>query len=147
MALIANLEKGTNMNAKVTWTGEGMAFEGVAEKGISAMLGGKEEPYPAPMEMLLMALGGCTGMDCIMVLTKKKQDVKTFEIRFKTERAETFPQKYTKIEMEYAFTGHNLDRSQVEKAVDLSSNKYCSVKGSLDPAIQFITTITIEEAE
>lgn len=133
------------MKATVTWKGEGMAFEGKAEKGYSVLMGSKDEPGPSPMEMLLMGLGGCTGMDCILVLLKKKQDVHTFEIQFNTERAESYPQKYTKIEMEYIFTGHDLDQTQVGKAVDLSSNKYCSVKASLDPAIEFVTNITINQ--
>ncbi|NSW51785.1 MAG: OsmC family protein [Anaerolineae bacterium] len=131
------------MNAKVTWKGSGMAFEGTGKKGYSITMGGKEEPGSSPMETLLMALGGCTGMDCILVLSKKKQDVRAFEIQFKAEQAESYPQRYTKIEMEYIFTGYNLDQAQVEKAVDLSANKYCSVKGSLDPSIQFDTKVTI----
>lgn len=133
------------MQAKVTWKGEGMAFEGVGPKGFSVLMGGKQESGPSPMEMLIMGLGGCTGMDCILVLTKKKQDVRAFEIRFNTESAESYPQRYTKIEMEYVFTGHELDQAQVEKAVDLSANKYCSVKGSLDPAIEFVTKVTIHQ--
>ena len=99
------------------------------------------------MEMLLLGLGGCTGMDCIMVMLKKRQDVRTFRIEIHAERTQTYPQKYTKIDMEYIFEGHNLDRPKVEKAVDISSNKYCSVKASLDPAIEFTTTITIKNID
>ncbi|MBN2047420.1 MAG: OsmC family protein [Anaerolineaceae bacterium] len=135
------------MDAKVVWQGQGMAFEGVSNKGQPVMMGGKEEPGPSPMEMLLMGLGGCTGMDCILVLQKKKEDVRGFEIVIHTERADSFPQKFTKIEMEYIFTGKNLDADKVERAVDLSSNKYCSVKGSLDPAIEFTSKITINEID
>jgi putative redox protein len=134
------------MDAKVTWNGEGMSFTGVSEKAFPVKMGGKEEPEPSPMEMVLMGLGGCTGMDCISVLLKKREKVKEFEIKIRTERADSYPQKFTRIEMEYIFKGEELDRGKVEKAVDLSANKYCSVKGSLDPAIEFVTKITIIEA-
>lgn len=135
------------MDAKVTWKGSGMEFTGVADKGFHIDMGSKEEQGPTPTEMLLMGLGGCTAMDCILVLTKKKEDVTGFEIKLHGERAETYPQKFVKIEMEYIFTGHNLDPQKVQRAVDLSSNKYCSVKGSLDPAIEFDVKVTINEAE
>ena len=135
------------MDAKVTWKGTGMEFTGIADKGFSVDMGSKGEDGPTPTEMLLMGLGGCTGMDCILVLTKKKQQVTGFEIKIHGEKAETYPQKFVKIEMEYIFTGHGLDPKKVERAVDLSSNKYCSVKGSLDPAIEFVVTTTVREAE
>ena len=134
------------MDAKVSWNGVGMSFTGVSEKEFPVKMGGKEEIEPSPMEMVLMGLGGCTGMDCMSVLLKKREKVNGFEIAIRAERAETFPQKFTRIEMEYIFRGENLDPDKVEKAVDLSANKYCSVKGSLDPAIEFITKITILEA-
>lgn len=135
------------METTVKWNGTGMSFEGLSVKGYSVGMGGKEEKEPSPMELLLIALGGCTGMDCMLVMSKKKMDVRAFQIKFHTERAETFPQKYTKIEMEYIFEGVNLDPVRVQKAVDLSANKYCSVKGSLDPAIEFVTTVTIHDLE
>ena len=134
------------MDAKVTWNGEGMSFTGVSEKEFPVKMGGKEEAEPSPMEMVLMGLGGCTGMDCMSVLLKKREKVKEFQIVMRTERADSYPQKFTRIEMEYIFKGEELDRDKVEKAVDLSANKYCSVKGSLDPAIEFVTKITIIEA-
>lgn len=133
------------MNAKVSWNGEGMSFTGISEKEFPVRMGGKEESEPSPMEMVLMGLGGCTAMDCISVLLKKREKVSEFEIRIQTERAETHPQKFTRIEMEYIFKGEALDRNKVERAVDLSANKYCSVKASLDPAIEFITKITVLE--
>ncbi len=134
------------MDAKVTWNGEGMSFTGISEKEFPVKMGGKEESEPSPMEMVLMGLGGCTGMDCMSVLLKKREKVKEFEIAIRTERADSYPQKFTRIEMEYIFKGEELDRDKVEKAVDLSANKYCSVKASLDPAIEFVTRITIIEA-
>jgi putative redox protein len=133
------------MDAKVTWNGEGMSFTGKSTKEVPVTMGGKEESEPSPMEMLLMGLGGCTGMDCMSVLLKKREKVKEFEIKIRAERADSYPQKFTRIEMEYIFKGEQLDLNKVERAVDLSANKYCSVKGSLDPAIEFITKITIIE--
>ena len=135
------------MEAVIKWNGEGMSFEGVGTRDYPITMGAGAATGPSPMETLLLALGGCTGMDCIMVMLKKRQDVRSFRIEINAEQAKTFPQKYTKIEMEYIFEGHNLDRIKVEKAVDISSNKYCSVKASLDPAIEFVTTITINEID
>ena len=133
------------MDATVTWKGSGLEFSGIADKGFRVNMGSAGEEGPTPTEMLLMGLGGCTGMDCMVVLSKKKEPVTGFEIKIHGEKAETFPQKFIKIEMEYIFTGHGLDPKKVERAVDLSSNKYCSVKGSLDPAIEFTVKTTIKE--
>lgn len=135
------------MDAVIKWNGEGMSFEGVGPRDYPVTMGAGEKKGASPIELLLLSLGGCTGMDCIMVMLKKRQDVRSFRIEIHAERVATYPQKYTKIEMEYIFEGHDLDRLKVEKAVDISSNKYCSVKASLDPAIEFITTITINEID
>ena len=85
-----------------------------------------------PMEMLLVAIGGCSGMDVTSVLKKKKLDVHDIDIKVHGEKAEDFPQKYTAIQLAFIVTGTNLPDEAVRKAIDLSMNKYCSVKATLE---------------
>lgn len=134
------------MDARVKWQGEGIKFEGISGRNVSLVLGGKDDAGFSPMELVLLGLGGCTGMDCMVVMQKKRAEVHSFEIQIHAERAETHPQKYIRIEMEYIFIGNQLDQAQAERAVDLSANKYCSVKASLDPSIEFVTKVTVKQA-
>jgi putative redox protein len=84
------------------------------------------------MELLLVAVGGCSGMDVASVLKKKRLDVRDIEVAVSGEQAEEHPQKYTSIRLEFLVTGSNLPDAAVKKAVDLSMEKYCSVKATLE---------------
>lgn len=82
-----------------------------------------------PMEMVLMALGGCSGIDVLSILKKMRVKVNDFQIKIKAERAQEHPRVFTRVHMEYCFSGENLKPSDVERAIQLSLNKYCSVAG------------------
>jgi putative redox protein len=116
--------------AVVKWA-EGFKFSGTFDSGHSVILdasvqaGGKNEG-PQPIELLLVALGTCSGMDVISILQRQRLDVRAFEINVSGVRREAYPRYYTAIQIDYVVTGRNLDRLKVERAVKLSE-KYCSV--------------------
>jgi putative redox protein len=88
-----------------------------------------------PKELLLLSLGGCTGSDVASILSKKKMKLDNFEINISAEMAETHPQVYTKIHLEYVFYGKNLQHKDVERAIELSLSTYCSVTAMLQKAM------------
>ena len=138
------------MEAKVTWN-SGLSFNGIAESGfpipmdVSVEKGGTGQGT-SPMELVLVGLGGCTGMDVISILQKKRQEVTRFEILLHGERASEHPKVFTEITVEYVVTGHNLEREAVERAVELSEGKYCSVNGMLKQSVKVHTKVTVHEA-
>lgn len=88
-----------------------------------------------PKELLLLALGGCTGSDVASILAKKKVKLNNFEMNITAETAETHPQVYTKIHIEYVFYGKDIQPKDVERAIELSQNTYCSVTAMLQKAM------------
>ncbi len=96
-----------------------------------------------PLELLLIALGGCTGMDIVPLFKKMRQDVTAVELNISAERAEVHPRVYTGIDIEYVVSGRNLDEEKVRRAVDLSQEKYCSVSAMLKKACPVRYTVRI----
>ena len=139
------------MEARVNWK-EGLAFDGLGgSSGLTMPLdtsvesGGSNSGF-RPMELLLVGLAGCTGMVVISILQKKKQDVTDFEVRVHGDRAEDHPKIFTHILIDFIVTGNNVDRAAVDRAVELSSTKYCSAQAMLGKAANIETRITIKEA-
>lgn len=123
-------------NAKVTYV-QGLQFVGEASSGHAIVMDGDpgvggHNTGLRPMELLLVGLGGCSGMDIISILKKKKQDITGLEINVKGEKAEKYPKKFTEIDLEFVVRGRNISEDAVKRAVDLSMNKYCSVKATLE---------------
>lgn len=87
---------------------------------------GGENKGPRPMELLLMGLGGCTAIDVTMILEKAKQDLKSCRIEVTGERAETEPKVFTDIHVHFIIEGSNINPKRVQKAINLSAEKYCS---------------------
>ncbi len=137
-------------DAKVVWK-EGLAFEGIGGSGFTVSLDTLAEEGGgtgfSPMEVLLVSLAGCTAMDVISILKKKRQDVTSFEVRAHGLRADDHPKIYTDITLEYVVRGHGVDPKAIERAIELSETKYCSVAGMLKKAANITTTFRIEEAE
>lgn len=96
---------------------------------------GGDDSAASPMEMLLAGLGGCTGIDVVMILRKMKAEIEDFNIDIEAERAEEHPKRYKKIHLKYYIKGKNLEDKKVQKAIDLSENKYCSASASLNAEI------------
>lgn len=138
------------MDAKVIWS-HGLSFTGTATSGFEVPLGVKKEQGGdgdgfSPMELLLVGLAGCTGMDAISIMQKKKQDVTGFEVRAHAERSTEHPRVFTHITLEYVFTGHNLERAAAERAVELSATRYCSAQAMLGKVVPIESKITLVEA-
>ncbi|NPV85610.1 MAG: osmotically inducible protein OsmC [Anaerolineae bacterium] len=137
------------MEAKVTWK-RGLSFTGSAESGFSVPLdaatehGGNNEGF-RPMEILLVGLAGCTAMDVISILQKKRQEVTSFEVLVHAERAEEHPRVFTHIVIEYVVGGKQISQEAVERAVELSENRYCPAQAMLSKAVQIDHKISIIE--
>lgn len=137
------------MDAIATWK-HGLSFTGKADSGFEVPLGvpveqGGADDGPRPMELLLMGLCGCTGMDAISIMQKKRQDVTGFEVRAHAERAAEHPRVFTRIVLEYIFTGRNLERAAAERAVELSATRYCPAQAMLGKAVPIEMVITLVE--
>ncbi len=140
------------MNAKVTWQKK-MSFVGKAEgSGFSlpidtkAEQGGDDSGF-RPMELILLGLAGCTAMDVISILEKKRQKVTNYEVLVNGERSETHPKVFTHILVEYVVTGENVDPAAVSRSVELSETKYCSAYGMLSKEVNIEHKITVLQQE
>jgi putative redox protein len=138
------------MNSKVVWKG-GMAFTGTADSGYlipldaNKAVGGQDLGF-RPLQLFAIGLVGCTGMDVISILQKKRQDVTGFEVSAEVERAEEHPKVFTKILLQYTVTGNNIDQGAVERAVELSETRYCPAQAMLAESVAISHEIKIQEA-
>ncbi|GIV70968.1 OsmC family protein [Caldilinea sp.] len=126
------------MQAKVTWRGD-MEFEGTADSGHTLTLDAAPEVGGAnkgfrPMELMALSLAGCTAMDVISILRKKRQEVAGFEVQVHAERAKEHPHVFTDIQVTYVVRGRNIDPAAVERAIQLSEEKYCPAQAMLRKA-------------
>lgn len=123
------------MQAKVNWQ-KGMTFEGTADSGFSIQMDAKKEVGGEgkgfiPMELMALSLAGCTAMDVISILKKKRQDVTDFEVRVDADRAEEHPKVFTRARIDYLVTGHNVDEKAVLRAIQLTAERYCPAQAML----------------
>jgi putative redox protein len=134
-------EKLTEISAQ--WKG-GLGFEAVNAQGIPVRMDPPaDHAYLTPMELVLEALAGCTGMDVADILRKKRQAVEGMEIRVRGTRAEDHPRVYTAIDLEYIVQGKEVSAEAVARAIELSMTKYCSVSGMLSPKVPIRTSFRI----
>lgn len=120
------------------WTGEGLAFEGGREGGVQIGVDSSGEIGPAPMELLLLSVAGCMAIDVVMILEKSRVRLDDLQMHAVGRRAETAPKRYLAIDLEYVISGPaDADAEKVQRAIDLSKDKYCSVLHTLDPDIDF----------
>lgn len=123
------------MKAKVRWI-EGLSFVGRTETNHSVPMDTSPEhggmnSAATPMEMVLLALGGCTGMDVISILEKKKIKLDDYWVELEAERAGTPPRTFSSVRVRHVFVGKDIPEWAVKRAVDLSAEKYCSVGAML----------------
>lgn len=140
------------MESKVVWKG-GMAFTGSVDSSgylipldSSKAVGGRELGF-RPLQLFAVGLVGCTGMDVISILQKKRVEITDFEVSAKIVRSEEHPKVFTKIQLVYKVTGKNIERKDVERAVELSENKYCPAHAMLKETVEISHKIVIEETE
>jgi len=119
------------MKARVKWL-DNMSFVGESGSGHSVVMDGAPDSggrnlAARPMEMVLLGMGGCTAFDVVAILKKARQPIDDCIVELSAERAEDIPRIFTKIHVQYIVKGRGLSEKQVEKAVNLTAEKYCSV--------------------
>ncbi|MBC7752396.1 MAG: OsmC family protein [Candidatus Saccharibacteria bacterium] len=123
------------MQASVKWVG-GVAFEATSESGHQVLMDGSpayggENRGARPMELILLGLGGCAAFDIVTILKKARQDVTDVRCELQAERADDIPAVFTKIHLHFIVTGRGVKEKQVDKAIHLSADKYCSANRML----------------
>jgi len=98
-----------------------------------------------PMELVLLALGSCTGCDVVSILQKKKVQLEHFEIVITAQRSETHPKMFINIHLEFVFVGSGLNPTHLERAIALSQQKYCPVSAMLSAKVKITTSYRIVE--
>lgn len=118
---------------QVTWSGDHV-FEGVRSSGGPAItMDSSGKQGPSPVDTLLCALAGCTGVDVVDILTKRRTPMSALSVDVVGERFAGTPGRLTKIELVYHIIGAGVERVHAERAIELAVTKYCSVRDSLDP--------------
>ena len=128
---------------------EGLKLKGKNEKGYEIIMDTRKEvggfdSAPTPMETVLMALGGCTAMDVISILSKMRVEYDYFGIEIEGKRRQEHPKVFEEIKLKYIFKGENLDISKLQKAIELSLSKYCSVSNMLNKTAEISYNIEIK---
>jgi len=137
------------MLVDVKWEG-GMRFLGTTEEGDSLTMdadreGGGEGSGFRPVKLVLVGLGGCTGMDIVWILKRQRQEVTGLEMNVTGTRRKKDPRYYEHIRIEYVLRGRKLRESAVKRAIELSEQRYCSVRGILRPEVKVTTSYRIEQ--
>ena len=118
------------------WSGDGLGFDATTLSGRTVPMdsnpdhGGREHG-PRPMELLLVGLAGCTGIDVLSILGKMRQEVTSYEVRVRDRRAEEHPKRFVEIVVEHVVRGPALNEAAVARAVQLSAEKYCPAAAAL----------------
>ena len=140
------------MECKINWlAGSGMAF--MAETGTGHILNmdgapeaGGRNLAPRPMELMLAGAGGCTAFDVVLILQRSRQNISACEVSLQAERAETDPKVFTKINLHFTLKGKDLDPSKVERAINLSHDKYCSATAMLANTAEITHTFEVVQS-
>jgi putative redox protein len=125
------------------WQG-GNGFIGRNAKGGAVQMGiVNEMPGVSPMEIVLVGLAGCTGLDIVDILAKKREKLKALKIKVRGNRATDYPMVYKEIEVTYLLWGDGISPKSVERAIELSEKKYCSVSNMLCSVAKITSTFQI----
>lgn len=138
------------MDAKVTWK-NGMTFTGSADTGFEVPLGAHPDVGGAndgfrPLELMAVSLAGCTAMDVISIVRKKKQEVAAFEVKVHADQQGEHPHVFTSIVIEYHFSGTNIEEAAVLRAIELSATKYCPAQAMLGKVVPMEMKYFIRDA-
>ena len=122
-------------SAKLTWH-RGMQFVGTSESGHAVVVDTKAEvggsqSGPTPVELTLIGLGSCTGMDVVSILKKKRQEFSAFEVEVVAEKSSDLPQRFTRIDLVFRIWGENVSEEALQRSIELSKDKYCTVSNTL----------------
>jgi putative redox protein len=138
MTVQAKLETGMQFTA-VTGSGHSLTLDAAEH------VGGQNKGF-RPMEMLLVGLAGCTAMDVISILRKKRQDVTDYRVYVEGLRADEHPMVFVDITVEHIITGHNISPEAVARAIELSETRYCGAGAMLSKTARLRHTFRIVEA-
>ena len=138
------------MKCRIKWL-DYMTFVGESGSGHSVVMDGAPEAGGRnlgirPMEMLLLGLGGCTAFDVVSILHKSRQNIVDCEVEIEAERSSEVPRVFTGIHVHFIISGKDLDPAKVERAVNLSADKYCSASRMLEKAATITHDFEIVEA-
>lgn len=139
------------MKAQVDWKGR-MTFTGSADSGFEVPLGsypevGGDNDGFRPMELMAVSLAGCTAMDVISILKKKRQEVSDFQVKVEAERADQHPKVFTSAVIEYHVAGQEISENAVTRAMELSADSYCPAQAMLGKIIPLSLKYFIYEGE
>ncbi|MDV6343359.1 OsmC family protein [Nitrosomonas sp. Is37] len=137
------------MKARIKWQ-DGISFRGETESGHSILIDGAPDIGgknlgPRPMELILLGLGGCSSIDVILILQKSRQEVTDCVVEIDGIRASEDPKVFTDIHLHFIVTGKNLKPQQVERAINLSAEKYCSASIMLKSTVNITHDFEIIE--
>ena len=114
-------------SAKISWTGEALNFSGTVDSGYPVVMKNTaDEEGASPMALFLGSVAGCTAMDVLSIVQKKRQQVDGMEIEIVGKRAEDHPMVFTEVDITYILYGKDIDPAAVERAIELSQTRYCS---------------------
>ncbi|HGN0014574.1 TPA: OsmC family protein [Proteus mirabilis] len=135
------------MEARVKWV-EDLSFVGESSSGHQVMMDGNSgDKAPSPMEMVLIAAGGCSAIDVVSILRKARHQVTDCEVKLTSKRREEAPRLFTDINLHFIVSGKALADKIVERAVQLSAEKYCSVSLMLGKAANITHSFEIKDPE
>jgi len=139
------------MKVCVKWI-DGVSFVGESETGHAVVLDGAPENGGRnigmrPMEMLLIGMGACTSFDVVTILKKARQPIVDCVAEIQAERADEIPKVFTKIHVHFVITGNHLNETQVERAVKLSAEKYCSASIMLSKSVEITHDFEVKPAQ
>ncbi|HYY72107.1 MAG TPA: OsmC family protein [Candidatus Bathyarchaeia archaeon] len=124
-------------------------FIGISPGGHAQVMetNGERASAATPVELLLVALGGCTGSDVVDILRKKREQITDYRIELHGERRTDFPRSFKKIRVHHIIKGRNISEAAVKQAIELSDSKYCSVAATLRPTVEISATFEIIQDE
>jgi putative redox protein len=135
------------VKAEVNYSGKGLQFEGVTQSGqrqkIDDATETREPIGPSPMELILQAAAGCSGMDVVMILNKMRRTITDLRIKVEAERRDEYPRIFTKIHLHFKLTSPDATEGELERAVKLSQEKYCSVAGMLRSTVNLTHSVEL----
>jgi putative redox protein len=139
------------MKARVKWV-DGLMFVGESGSGHAVVMDGAPESGGRdlgirPMEMLLIGLGGCTAVDVVLILKRGREAIEDCVVEIEAARAESDPKVFTRIHLHYVLEGRNLAVNKVERAIQLSADKYCSATAMLGRTAEITHDFEIRTAE
>ncbi len=134
--------------AVVHFSGDDL-FIGITPSGHAVTLDTNHErsSAPTPVELLLIALGSCTGVDVVNILRKKREEILEYRIEISSQRRDEHPRAFTRMEVRHKVKGRNISEKSLAQAIELSDQKYCSVAATLRPTVEIVSSYQIIPAD